>query len=235
MNDSSILSSVSKRENLFLKKVYLWMASGLLVTGVCAFLVASSMTLMRFFYSNMFVLLLLFIAEFAIVMVLSGRIERLSTAQAVGCFYSYSVINGITLSSLVFLYSGTNILPLAFGTTAVVFVLAALYGTFTKKSIRGWAGWLSMGLIGLIIVSLINMFIGSSRVDMMISVVGVVLFTLITAWDSQKIMAINSSYSSVMSEDELNKISLLGALELYLDFINILLYLVRIFSSRRDN
>lgn len=92
-----------------------------------------------------------------------------------------------------------------------------------------------MGLIAIIVVSLVNMFIGSSRLDMIISIAGVAIFTLLTAWDSQKVLAMNNNYGAMMSEDELNKISILGALELYLDFINILLYLVRIFASRRDN
>ena len=235
MDNNSVLSSAKQRENLFLKKVYLWMAGGLLVTALTAFLVASSATLMRALYSNALPLILLFVAEFAIVFILSGRIEKLSSGAAIGCFLAYSTINGATLSSLVYLYAGTNILSLAFVTTAVVFVVAALYGTFTKRSIKGWGGWLSMGLIAIIVVSLVNMFIGSSRLDMIISIAGVAIFTLLTAWDSQKVLAMNNNYGAMMSEDELNKISILGALELYLDFINILLYLVRIFASRRDN
>lgn len=236
MDDKSILSSVSLRENLFLKKVYMWMALGLALTGIVAFAVASSVALLNFFFSNSLVLLLLFVAEFAIVFVLSGRIERLSTGAAITCFFAYSAINGITLSSLFVIYAGTNILSLSFFVAAFVFILASLYGALTKKSIKGWGGWLSMSLLALVGISLVNLFLGSSRLDMIISCVGVLVFTLLTAWDSQKIISLNRDCGAYMTKEEMNKISILGALELYLDFINILLYLIRIFSySRRDN
>lgn len=234
-NRSSILSSVSARENVFLQKVYLWMASALVLTGACAYLVASSEKMMTAIYTNRVILIALVIAEFAFVLVLSGRVERLSQASAFFLFYGYAAVNGVMLSSVVYVYAGSSVLPLAFGTTAVVFIAASLYGAFTKRSIKGWGGWLSMALIGLIIVSLINMFIGSSSLDFLISLGGVLIFTLITAWDTKKITELNASYGDRINEVDLNKISLLGALQLYLDFINILLYLVRLYGrSRRD-
>ncbi len=234
-NRSSILSSATSRENVFLQKVYLWMASALVLTGACAYLVASSEKMMMRIYSNPAILIAMIILEFAFVLILSGRVERLSQASAFLCFYGYAALNGVMLSSVVYVYAGSNIVPLAFGTTAVVFIVASLYGVFTKRSIKGWGGWLSMALIGLIIVSLINMFIGSSGLDFLISIVGVVLFSLITAWDTKKVVSLNASYGSSISEQDLNKISLLGALSLYLDFINILLYIIRLYGrSRRD-
>ncbi len=234
-NRSSILSSVSARENVFLQKVYLWMASALVLTGACAYLVASSEKMMTAIYTHPVILIALVIAEFAFVLVLSGRVERLSQASAFFLFYGYAAVNGVMLSSVVYAYAGSSVLPLAFGATAVVFIAASLYGAFTKRSIKGWGGWLSMALIGLIIVSLINMFIGSSSLDFLISLGGVLIFTLITAWDTKKITELNASYGDSINEADLNKISLLGALQLYLDFINILLYLVRLYGrSRRD-
>ncbi len=233
-DNNTILSSAASREYVFLKKVYLWMASALVLTGAVAYLVASSEKLMMTFLGNPVLLIALVIAELAFVIILSGRVEKLSQGAAFGLFYGYSAINGIMLSSVVYAYSGSNILPLAFGTTAVVFVIASLYGVFTKRSIKGWGGWLMMALIGLIIVSAINMFLRSDRVDFMISIVGVLIFTLLTAWDTKKVTELNNSYGYMMNESELNKISLLGALELYLDFVNILMYLIRLYARKKD-
>lgn len=233
-DNNTILSSAASREYVFLKKVYLWMASALVLTGAVAYLVASSEKLMMTFLGNPVLLIALVIAELAFVIILSGRVEKLSQGAAFGLFYGYSAINGIMLSSVVYVYAESNILPLAFGTTAVVFVIASLYGVFTKRSIKGWGGWLMMALIGLIIVSTINMFLHSDRVDFMISIIGVLIFTLLTAWDTKKVTEMNNSYGYMMNESELNKISLLGALELYLDFVNILMYLIRLYARKKD-
>lgn len=233
-DNNTILSSAASREYVFLKKVYLWMASALVLTGAVAYLVASSEKLMMTFLGNPVLPIALVIAELAFVIILSGRVEKLSQGTAFGLFYGYSAINGIMLSSVVYVYAESNILPLAFGTTAVVFVIASLYGVFTKRSIKGWGGWLMMALIGLIIVSTINMFLHSDRVDFMISIIGVLIFTLLTAWDTKKVTEMNNSYGYMMNESELNKISLLGALELYLDFVNILMYLIRLYARKKD-
>ncbi len=235
VNNNSVLSSAVSRENVFLKKVYLWMASALVLTGAVAYLVASNERIMMSFYTNPVLLITLVIAEFAICIILSSKVERLSQTSAFLLFYGYAALNGMMLSSVVYLYSGSNILPLSFATTAVVFAVASLYGTFTKRSIKGWGGWLSMALLGLIIVSFINVFIGSSGLDYLISLIGVLLFTLITAWDTRKICDMNTSYGGSMTESELNKISLLGALSLYLDFINVLLYIIRLYARRRND
>ena len=234
-NNNSVLSSAAGREYLFLRKVYLWMASALVLSGAVAYLVASSEKLMTMLYTSPFALIALVVAEFVFVIVLSARVEKLSQGAAFGLFYGYAAVNGVMLSSVVYLYAGSSVLPLAFGTTAAVFLGASLYGAFTKREIKGWGGWLCMALIGLMVVSLINVFVGSSRVDFMISALGVLIFTLITAWDTKKIVSMNESYGYMMNESELNKISLLGALELYLDFINILLYLVRLYARIKKN
>ncbi len=230
---NTVLSDAEAREYLFLKKVYLWMASALVVTGAAAYLVASSEKIMFSIYSNPVLLVLMIIAEFAFVAVLSGKIERLKVSTAFFLFYGYALLNGMMLSSVVYLYSGSDILPLSFGTTAAVFAAASLYGALTKKSIKGWGGWLSMALLALVIASAVNMFLASSRLDWIISLSGVVIFTLLTAWDTRKIADMNMSYGYRMDEGEMNRISLLGALELYLDFVNILLYIIRIYGSGR--
>lgn len=235
MNNDTMLTNVQERQNLFLKKVYLWMALGLGVTALAAFLTASSPAILNFIFGNPFMPILLCVVEIGFVFVLSGRIERLSEGAAFGLFFGYSAVTGVTFSSLLLVYAGTNILVLSFVTAAVIFATAAIYGSVTKKSIKGWGGWLMMGLISLIIVSLVNLFIGSTMLEMVISGAGVILFSFLTAWDSQKLMDMNTNCGQYMTKEEMNKISILGALDLYLDFINIFLYLVRLFASARDN
>ena len=235
MNDETMLTNVEARQNVYLKKVYLWMALGLGVTALTAFLTAASPSIVKFIYSNPFVTILCFVLELAFVFILSGRLEKLSVGACFGLFFGYSFETGVTFSSILLVYAGTNVITLSFVTASAVFGVAAIYGSVTKKSIKGWGGWIMMGLISLIVVSLVNIFIGSSRLEMLISGVGVILFAFLTAWDSQKLMDMNRNCGPYMTQDELSKLSIMGALDLYLDFINIFLYLVRLFGSAKDN
>ena len=235
MNNETMLTNVEARQNVYLKKVYLWMALGLGVTALTAFLTAASPSIVKFIYSNPFVKILCFVLELAFVFILSGRLEKLSVGACFGLFFGYSFVTGVTFSSILLVYAGTNVITLSFVTASAVFGVAAIYGSVTKKSIKGWGGWIMMGLISLIVVSLVNIFIGSSRLEMLISGVGVILFAFLTAWDSQKLMDMNRNCGPYMTQDELSKLSIMGALDLYLDFINIFLYLVRLFGSAKDN
>ncbi|MGN1178149.1 MAG: Bax inhibitor-1 family protein [Candidatus Ornithospirochaeta sp.] len=235
MNNETMLTNVEARQNVYLKKVYLWMALGLGVTALTAFLTAASPSIVKFIYSNPFVTILCFVLELAFVFILSGRLEKLSVGACFGLFFGYSFVTGVTFSSILLVYAGTNVITLSFVTASAVFGVAAIYGSVTKKSIKGWGGWIMMGLISLIVVSLVNIFIGSSRLEMLISGVGVILFAFLTAWDSQKLMDMNRNCGPYMTQDELSKLSIMGALDLYLDFINIFLYLVRLFGSAKDN
>lgn len=235
MNNETMLTNVEARQNVYLKKVYLWMALGLGVTALTAFLTAASPSIVKFIYSNPFVTILCFVLEIAFVFILSGRLEKLSVGACFGLFFAYSFVTGVTFSSILLVYAGTNVITLSFVTASAVFGVAAIYGSVTKKSIKGWGGWIMMGLISLIVVSLVNIFIGSSRLEMLISGVGVILFAFLTAWDSQKLMDMNRNCGPYMTQDELSKLSIMGALDLYLDFINIFLYLVRLFGSAKDN
>ena len=223
MNNETMLTNVEARQNVYLKKVYLWMALGLGVTALTAFLTAASPSIVKFIYSNPFVTILCFVLELAFVFILSGRLEKLSVGACFGLFFGYSFVTGVTFSSILLVYAGTNVITLSFVTASAVFGVAAIYGSVTKKSIKGWGGWIVMGLISLIIVSLVNIFIGSSRLEMLISGVGVILFAFLTAWDSQKLMDMNRNCGPYMTQDELSKLSIMGALDLYLDFINIFL------------
>ena len=235
MNNETMLTNVEARQNVYLKKVYLWMALGLGVTALTAFLTAASPSIVKFIYSNPFVTILCFVLELAFVFILSGRLEKLSVGACFGLFFGYSFVTGVTFSSILLVYAGTNVITLSFVTASAVFGVAAIYGSVTKKSIKGWGGWIMMGLISLIVVSLVNIFIGYSRLEMLISGVGVILFAFLTAWDSQKLMDMNRNCGPYMTQDELSKLSIMGALDLYLDFINIFLYLVRLFGSAKDN
>lgn len=234
-DNDAILTNVERRENVFLNRVYLKMVGALLLTAVVAFFVAQSATLMRFVVLNPFSMLIMALVQMGLVMYLSMKVETMSTAAAHGCFIGYSVITGITFSTIVTAFAGTMVITKAFVSAAVVFGLAAIYGAVTKKSLKGWMNWLMMSLVGVLVATLINMIFRSSMLDLMITIVGVLIFTLLTAWDSQKLTSLNRSYGSYMTADELSKISIMGALDLYLDFINIFLYFVRIFGRSNDN
>lgn len=232
-NKELILRDVKLRENALMKNVYLWMILGLAVTAGIAFFVSTSEAALRFIFLNPIVTIAIFIAQLVLVMVLSGRVERLSTGAAVGTFLGYSALTGVTLSSIFLAYTGTSI-AIAFMSALSVFIGGAIYGAVTKKDLRSWGGFLTMGLFGLIIASLLNMLFRSSGLDLIVSVIGVVLFTGLTAWDSQRVSDINREYGPSMTSEELTKLGILGALSLYLDFLNIFLYLVRIIG-RSDN
>ncbi len=232
---NDVLTNVGARENVLLKKVYLWMTLGLFITAAVAVGVGSSEALLRTLALNPISVIVLCVLQIALVIVLSARIEKLSAGAAIGIFLGYSALTGVTFSSLFCLYVGTGIIEKAFFSTAVVFVVASLYGMFTKRAVQGMRGWLMVGLISIIIASLFNIFIGSTVLDLGISVLGILLFTGITIWDTNKIKGMNDSYGYEMTSDELNKISILGALDIYLDFLNIFLYFVRIYAKSNKN
>ena len=215
MNDrkSIVLRDVKVRENALMKNVYLWMILGLAITAGVSFATANYQPLLRFVLLNPLVTIAVFIAQIVLVVMLSSRVERLSTGSAIGIFIGYSALTGLTLSSIFIAYTGTSI-ALAFVSAIAVF-----------------AG------VGMIIASLISLFLspaGYAGFNLVISAIGVVLFTGLTAWDSQRIADMNAMYGQDMTSEELTKIGILGALDLYLDFINIFLYLVRLFG-RSDN
>lgn len=228
-----VMRDVKLRENVLMKNVYLWMILGLAVTAGISFAVSQSITLMRFVLLNPLVTIGIFIAQIVLVVMLSGRVERLRTGSAIALFLGYSALTGVTLSSIFLAYTGTSI-AIAFVSALSVFAGGAIYGAVTKKSLKSWGGFLTMGLFGLIIASFINLLFASSGLNFLVSIVGVVLFTGLTAWDSQRIADMNAQFGQDMTNEELTKIGILGALDLYLDFINIFLYLVRIFG-RSDN
>lgn len=229
---AQMLSSVKSRERSIMKNVYLWMTAGLSLTGVVSYLVASSPSLQRVFLGSATSLLLLILAQFGLVIYLTARIQKMSATSAIAAFGGYAMLTGITLSVIFMAYSGLTI-SRAFFTTAAAFGGMSLYGMTTKRELSGMGHYLMMGLWGIIIASLINMFLGSASIYYAISIIGVLVFLGLTAWDTQKIKQWNEAYSGHMDEDTYIKLSILGALTLYLDFLNIFLFTLRIFGRNR--
>jgi len=226
---AQVLSQVKNRERSILKNVYLWMTAGLAMTGVVAYLVATNETLLRLFLGSGMSFLLIIIAQFALVIFLTARLQKMTSTTAIASFIGYSMLTGITLSVIFYAYSGL-VISRAFFTTAAAFGGMSVYGMTTKRDLDGIGHYLIMGLWGIIIASLINMFLGSENIYYIISIIGVLVFLGLTAWDTQKIRRMNDAYGSSMDEETYIKLSIIGALILYLDFINIFLFLLRIFG-----
>jgi FtsH-binding integral membrane protein len=226
---TQMLSQVKNRERSILKNVYLWMTAGLAMTGVVSYAVATNHTLLRMFLGSSVSFLFIIFAQFGLVIYLSARLQKMASTSAIAAFMGYSILTGITLSVIFYAYSGL-VISRAFFTTAASFGGMSLYGMTTKRDLDGIGHYLIMGLWGIIIASLINMFLGSANVYYIISIIGVLVFLGLTAWDTQKIRKMNDAYGSSMDEETYIKLSIIGALMLYLDFINIFLFLLRIFG-----
>ena len=232
-------NSISRQEQLqsslafpvLMRKVYLWMALAMVITGLTSYYVATSPALLEMIFTNSAVLWGLIIGELALVFGLSAAINKLSLPLATLMFVLYSVVNGATLSFVFLVYTSTSIVNV-FLITAITFAVMAAYGYFTKKDLTSWGRMLFMALIGLIIASIVNIFLKSSGMNMVISYIGVLVFVGLTAYDSQKIKEMLMQAPD--AGETMQKLALLGALSLYLDFINLFLYLLRILGSSRD-
>lgn len=223
--------TLSQAFPVLMRKVYVWMSLALCITGLTAYGVASSPNLMLAIYQHSVLLWGLIIGELALVMIISAAINRLSLTTATLLFILYSALNGVTLSSIFLIYTMSSIGKVFF-ITAGTFGAMAFVGYTTKRDLSKMGGLLFMALLGLIIATVVNLFVKSSGLDLILSYVGVLIFVGLTAWDTQKIKVMLSEQYD-MSEGA-QKIALLGALSLYLDFINLFLYLLRIFGSRND-
>lgn len=232
MFDFSATGVQNVQERSLIRNVYLWMTAGLALTAVASFYMMSDLARLNTIMKSG-TLFGLFIAEFILVFMLSGRILSMSPLTATLCFGAYSVLNGITLSPMLYLYTQAS-LTTTFFVTAATFGAMSLYAVTTKKNLAGMGQYLSMGLIGIIIASVVNMFLGSSSFDYMISFAGVLLFCGLTAFDVQYILNMSRSYSGAIDETDYVRFSILGALKLYLDFINMFIFLLRFFGRRND-
>lgn len=214
-----------------MRKVFVWMTLALAITGLTAYGVATSPTILSLIFSSKVTFFGLIIAEFALVFAISGAINRLSLSTATLLFILYSVVNGATLSTIFFAFSVATIGKVFF-ITAGTFGAMALVGYTTKTDLTSMGKLLFMALLGIIIASVVNMFVASSGLDLILSYVGVLVFVGLTAYDTQKIKQMCQSAPD--AGESTQKLALIGALSLYLDFINLFLYLLRIFGNNRD-
>ena len=218
-----------ERVGAFLSKVYIWMFFGLLVTAVTAFAVAASPAIIEIVFLNRLVFWGLLIAQLGLVFYLSARVDKIAPTTAAALFILYSALTGVTSSVILLLYTGASITS-TFIITAGMFGATAVYGTVTKRSLAGLGQFLFMGLIGLILAMIVGMFWQSGALQFVISVVGVLVFTGLTAWDAQRLKQMAVS----LPDGRVGSYAVVGALSLYLDFINLFFFLLRFTGGRRD-
>ncbi|MBR1543301.1 MAG: Bax inhibitor-1/YccA family protein [Muribaculaceae bacterium] len=211
-----------------MRSVYLRMFLGLLATAFTSLYIASNEALVTTLFSSQFIFFGLMIAELAVVIILSSMINKMSTAMATALFYLYAVLNGVVFTSILFVYSPAVIFK-TFLITAGTFAAMSIFGYTTKQDLSKFGTYMVMALIGLIVCSIVNIFLKSSGFDWLISLAGVAIFVGLTAWDTQKIKAM----AMATDEENVGKLATMGALSLYLDFINLFLYLLRIFGRER--
>lgn len=224
---SQTRTEVIVKENSLVRQVYAWMGLGLAITAIMSLATVSSPDLYNAIVGNKLVFYGLMIGELALVFTLSGAVNRLSAGVATMLFLGYSLLNGLTLSIIFMAYTADSIAS-TFAITAAMFGAMSVYGYTTKKDLTSWGSFLFMGLIGVVIASLVNIFFRSNAVSWVVSVIGVIVFTGLTAYDTWKIKALADA------GEEGRKPAILGALTLYLDFINIFLMLLRFTGARRD-
>jgi uncharacterized protein len=231
MNNEQIsLSRADVEQRLFIVNVYGWMALALSVTGVTSLFVASSETLLKLIFGNSIVFFILLIAEVLLVGYLVAAVRKMSAQAATFIFIGYSILNGVTLSFIFIVYTASSIAS-TFFITAGTFGAMSIYGYVTKRDLTGLGSFMSMGLIGLIIASVVNMFLQNETVYWLTTYIGVLIFVGLTAYDTQKIKEMNVIGNEGTDEDK--KEAIMGALTLYLDFINLFLMLLRIFGDRK--
>ena len=219
----------AEKVTAFLRKVYGWMFVGLGITASVAFAVASSPALLQAIVTNRVLLIGLFVVEIGLVFFLSARVQKLAPATAAGLFVVYSALNGATLSLILLLYTGASIAS-TFVVTAAMFGALALFGSVTKRSLAGVGQFAFMGLIGVILASVVGMFWHSSGLQFGISIVGVIVFTALTAWDAQRL----KQWATALPDGQTGSYAVVGALSLYLDFINLFLFMLRFMGGRRN-
>ncbi len=217
----------------FVSRTYGWMFIGLLVTGLISLEIAGSANALQFIFGNKIVFYLLMFAEIGLVLALTAWMPRLSASAAMLGFLGYSALNGVTLS-IIFLTYSMNSIGQVFLISAGMFGGLAFFGTVTRKDLTGMGSFVGMGVWGLILVGLVNLWIQSDALSMGMAVVGVLVFSGLTAYNAQQIRALACQYAGSGSEQNQAKGAIFGALTLYLNFINLFLSLLRLFGSRRN-
>lgn len=217
--------------NAFVLNVFHWMTIGLAITGVIAYTVADTQIIRELIFSNPLILIGLFIAEIGLVIYISARIAKISAGKATAFFLIYSALNGVTLSYIFLVYTKASIIS-TFFVCAATFGACSVYGMVTKRDLTSMGSFMVMGLIGVIIASVVNMFLRSSGMSMIITYIGLFVFIGLTAWDAQKIKNMAMSQPADLDAGTIRKGAIIGALGLYLDFINMFIILLRILGNR---
>jgi hypothetical protein len=226
-NSQVLVRGAADVERRFMAAVYRWMTLGLLVTSGVAFYVATSESALQAIFGNRMVFWGLIIAQFGLVIALSAAVNKLSAGVAGALFLLYSALTGATLSVVLLAYTGASVAS-AFAVTAGTFLAMSVYGTVTKRDLTSWSTFLFMGLIGIVIASVVNIFTKSGMVSWVISAAAVVVFTGLTAYDTQRLRRMAAAGVGVAA------LPVNGALALYLDFINLFLSLLNLFGGRRN-
>jgi FtsH-binding integral membrane protein len=226
-NSQVLVRGASDVERRFMSAVYRWMALGLIVTAGMAFWVASTPEVLQVVIGNRMVFWALIIAQFGLVMALSAAVNKLSAGVAGALFLLYSALTGATLSVVLLVYTGNSVAS-AFAVTAGTFLTMSIFATVTKRDLSGWSSFLFMGLIGVVIASVVNIFMKSSMMQFVISAAAVVVFTGLTAYDTQRLRRMAVAGAGIAA------LPVNGALSLYLNFINLFLSILNLFGGRRN-
>jgi FtsH-binding integral membrane protein len=221
--------ALEERVTTFLRAVYGWMCGGLAVTALTASFIASSPTLVTAIATNRLLFWALIIGQLGIVLVLSSRVQHLAASTAALLFVAYSALTGVTISFVLLAYTGESVAT-TFIVTAGMFGAMALYGTTTQRSLAGFGQFLFMGVIGVVLASIVGMFWHNDGLQFVISFIGVIVFTGLAAYDAQRL----KSMALGLTTGQTGSYAIVGALALYLDFINLFLFLIRFTGSRRD-
>lgn len=230
-NQTQSITQSRSSTAIFMQQVYIWMAAALCVTAVSAYITAGSETILLAVFTG-FTPIILIACILGLVMYLSFAMHKLSPAVATSLFILYAVLNGIFLAPIVLVYTAASIAK-TFIITAGMFGGMSIYGMTTKKDLTSWGSFLIMGLWGLILASIVNLFMKSSMMDFVISIAGVIIFVGLTAFDTQKLKQMGET-APLHDSVAIRRGALLGAMTLYLDFINLFLYLLKLFGERRN-
>ncbi len=217
--------------NTFIRSVYNWMAIGLGLTGFTALYVSNSETMLKLIFGNQLIFFGLIIGELVLVFSLASRVNKMQASTATSLFVLYAALNGVTLSAIFLIYTRSSITS-TFFICAATFVASSIYGMVTKRDLTSMGQFMFMGLIGIVIASVVNLFVRSSGMSLIVSYIGVIVFVGLTAYDTQKLRTMALSQPAGLDGATVRKGAILGALTLYLDFINLFLMLLRILGSR---
>jgi len=230
-NDNNSKTVHYAREVNVMYRIYAWMCAALVITAAVAYYVSMTPSVFLFIHKNPVSLIVLFIAQLALVVAISGFINKLNVASAIGLFLLYAATVGLTLSVIFMVYTMTSIFT-TFIVTSLMFGSMALYGYVTKRDLTSLGSILFMALIGLILAGLVNLWFKSAAFDFVLSGIGVIIFTLLTAYDVQKLKYMIQELNG--DRETTSKIAIVGALTLYLDFINLFLFLLRIMGRQKE-